>query len=209
MSKMTQKYKVGSIVDTPKGKIKILDYTPGKRLPHNKRLHPRATIKFLESGWVCNVQTCNISSGHIEDCRAKTVYGVGYLDTNLKIPARGNSIIRRAYDTWANMLKRCYGGYETCYIGCTVDKRWHSFKNFLNSIQELEGYEKWERGENMHLDKDIKCKNNKVYSADTCMFVPAHDNIVDSLNRRWHKPNELMLIQNGRSTEKLSDTATT
>ena len=106
------------------------------------------------------------------------------------------------------MLKRCYGEYSTCYTGCTVDKRWHSFKNFLNSIQELEGYDKWERGDNMHLDKDIKCKGNKVYSADTCMFVSAHDNIVDSLNRRWHKPNELMLIQNGRSTEKLSNTAT-
>lgn len=33
--------------------------------------------------------------------------------------------------------------------------------------------------------------------------------IVDSLNRRWHKPNELMLIQNGGSTEKLSNTTTT
>lgn len=31
---------------------------------------------------------------------------------------------------------------------------------------------------------------------------------VDSLNRRWHKPNELMLIQNGRSTEKLGNAAT-
>ena len=207
MSKMTTKYKVGSIHNTPKGKIKILDYTAGKRLPNNRRLHPRATIKFIDSGWVCNVQTCNIVSGHIEDCRRKTVYGVGYLDTNLKIPARGTSVIRRAYDLWANMLKRCYGEYDTCYKDCKVDKRWHSFKNFLNSIQELEGYERWERGENMHLDKDIKCKGNKIYSADTCMFVTEHDNIVDALNRRWHKPNELMLIQNGGSTEELCNTA--
>jgi hypothetical protein len=144
---MTTKYKVGSIVNTPKGKIKILDYTSGKRLPNNRRKHARATIRFIESGWVCNVQVTNIASGHIEDCRAKTVYGVGYLDTNMKIPTRGNSIIRRVYDLWANMLKRCYGGYDTCYTGCTVDKRWHSFKNFLNSVQELEGYEEWERGE--------------------------------------------------------------
>jgi hypothetical protein len=61
---------------------------------------------------------------------------------------------------------------------------------------------------NMHLDKDIKCKGNKVYSADTCIFVTAHDNVVDSLNRRWHKPNELMLIQNGRSTKQLGNTGT-
>ena len=62
---MTTKYKVGSIVDTPKGKIKILDYTPGKRLPNNRRKHARATIRFIESGWVCNVQVANIASGHI------------------------------------------------------------------------------------------------------------------------------------------------
>ena len=60
----------------------------------------------------------------------------------------------------------------------------------------------------MHLDKDIKCKGNKVYSADTCMFVSAHDNIVDSLNRRWHKPNELMLIQNGRDPQQFQYTDT-
>lgn len=54
----------------------------------------------------------------------------------------------------------------------------------------------------------MKCKGNKIYSADTCMCVPAQDNNVDSLNRRWHKPNELMLIQNGGSTKELSDTTT-
>ena len=90
---MTTKYKVGSIVDTPKGKVKILDYTAGKRLPHNKKLHARVTIRFIESGWVCNVQATNIASGHIEDCRAKTVYGVGYLDTDMNIPTRGTSIM--------------------------------------------------------------------------------------------------------------------
>ena len=194
---MTSKYKVGSIIDTPKGKIKILEYTPGKRLPNNRKIHPRVTIQFIESGWVGNVQSTNIAAGKVKDYREKTVYGVGYLDTDLKIPMRGDSVIRRVYDLWANMLKRCYGGYDTCYKGCTVDKRWHSFKNFLNSVQNLEGYERWERGEDMHLDKDIKCKGNKVYSADTCMFVTAHDNVVDALNRRWHKSNDLMLIQNG------------
>lgn len=186
---MTQKYKVGSIIDTPKGKIKILDYKAGKRLPNNKRIHPRVTIEFVKSGWVTNVQTTNIATGHIEDHRKKTVYGIGYLDTDIKIPERkSKSIIRKAYDLWANMLKRCYGNYtDDSYKECTVDVRWHSFKNFLNSIQELDGYEQWQAGENIHLDKDIKVKGNKVYSKDTCMFVSANENIVDSLNRRWSK----------------------
>ena len=172
------KYKVGTIIDTPKGKIKILDYTPGTRYTH-----PRATIRFLESGWVCNVCTANISRGKIKDCRAKSVCGVGYLDTDIKIPFHEHSILRRAYDLWSNMLYRCYGDYAKChtYSDCTVDKRWHSFKNFLNSIQDLEGYDQWERGEDMQLDKDIKVKGNRVYSADTCMFVTAPANRVDAL----------------------------
>lgn len=184
---MTQ-YKVGKIYDTPKGKIKILEYIPGKRLPNNKRQHPRAVIEFVDSGWVANVQTTNIANGKIRDCRAKTVYGVGYLDTDINIPMRDKgTIMRRAYDLWANMLKRCYGDYKTCYTGCTVDKRWHSFKNFFNSIQELEGYEEWEKGADMHLDKDTKVKGNTVYSKDTCRFITAHDNVEDALNRRWGK----------------------
>ena len=100
---------------------------------------------------------------------------------------RGNSIIRRAYDLWANMLKRCYGKYKTCYEDCSVDKRWHSFKNFLNSLSELEGYELWERGEDVHLDKDIKGKGTRIYSKDTCMFVAASVNIKEGLHRRWHR----------------------
>ena len=54
---MTTKYKVGNIIDTPKGKIKILEYTPGKRLPNNRRIHPRVTIRFIDSGWVCKQRT--------------------------------------------------------------------------------------------------------------------------------------------------------
>lgn len=183
------KFKIGSIHKTPKGYIKILSYTPGKRLEGNKKQHPRATIQFIDSGWVCNVQTTNIATGRIEDCRAKTVYGIGYLDTDIRIPERkSNSIIRRVYDLWANMLKRCYGQYDTCYKDCEVDKRWHSFKNFLNSIQDLEGYLEWEKGDKkMCLDKDIKVRGNKIYSKDTCIFIDEASNIREMLNRRWGK----------------------
>lgn len=187
MSKMTRtKYKKGIIVDTPKGKIKILEYIPSKLLENGKRQRARAIIKFINSGWVCNVQVSNIKSGHIEDCRAKTVYGVGYLDTNIKIPARGTSPIRKAYDLWANMLRRCYGGYARCYTDCTVDVRWHSFKNFLNALPELDGYDEWVSGKDMHLDKDIKVKGSRIYSKDTCMFVPASVNTSVGSYKRWH-----------------------
>ena len=33
-------------------------------------------------------------------------------------------------------------------------------------------------GEKMHLDKDILCKGNKMYSRETCIFVPQRINLL-------------------------------
>lgn len=184
------KYEIGSIHNTKNGKIKILDYTPGRR-ENGRKIHPRATIVFLNTGCVRNVQTTNISKGKIEDFRRKTVYNVGYLGSDIKIPARG-TLIRRIYDLWANMLKRCYGNYRGKYTGCSVDKRWHSFTNFLNTIQNVEGYLYWEQNPKQHisLDKDIKKPGNKVYSMENCMFVSNSENIRDAALRRWGRRSE-------------------
>lgn len=185
------KYTPGNIIDTPKGKIKIISVKPGKRLNGNKRIHPRAVIEFLNTGTVLDVQSTNIACGKFSDYRLPTVYGVGYIGSTLKIPSRENpSIIRRIYDLWANMLKRAYGNYKTCYVGITVDRRWHNFTHFLNTIQNVPGYSEWEKNEKAYvLDKDIKVKGNKTYSMDTCLFVPATENVRESSLRRWHGNN--------------------
>ena len=174
------KYTPGSTHDTPAGPIVILE-----RLPREEGRHPRAVIRFTETGYVANVQIANISSGKIADKRRRTVYGVGYLDTDIKIPARGTSYIRRVYDLWSNVLRRSYGGYDGSYDGVTVDPRWHSFRVFLDTLPDVPGHDLFEAGENVHLDKDILVPGNKVYSRDTCAFVPAFVNIQDSANRRW------------------------
>lgn len=122
-----------------------------------------------------------------KDYRKPTVYGVGYIGSKIKIPTReSNSIIRRLYDLWANMLKRAYGGFDASYLNVTVDSRWYDFTNFLNTIVEVEGYNRFEKGDLVHLDKDIKCTGNKVYSKDTCMFVSQWENLSDAGSRRWH-----------------------
>ena len=174
------KYAAGTVHETPAGRIRILEhiYHPDKA--------NRAVILFEESGWVANVQCTNIPAGKIRDCRKRTVYGVGYLGTDIRIPSReSGSIIRRLYDLWANMLKRCYGPYKGQYEGVVVDVRWHSFSAFMNTVTELPGYAEWEAHRNYVLDKDIRVPGNKVYSKDTCMFVDASENIAEASNRRW------------------------
>ena len=103
------KYFVGEEYNTPCGRVKILEIiTKSKVL--TGRSNKRAVIRFIESGYTCNIQLSNLTTGKIKDRRQPSVYGVGYLDTNITIPKRGDSIARSIYDLWSNMLKRRYGG---------------------------------------------------------------------------------------------------
>lgn len=79
----------------------------------------------------------------------------------------------KAHRTWQSMLSRCYSeSYRrkfTSYIGCTVCNEWLTFSNFKKWFEEhyVDGWE---------LDKDILVKGNKVYSPETCCFVPQEIN---------------------------------
>ena len=72
------------------------------------------------------------------------------------------------YQAWKDMLKRCYSTktqerYPT-YRGCSVSEDWLTFSAFKAwmEVQDWEG---------MQLDKDILLEGNKVYRAETCVFV--------------------------------------
>lgn len=72
------------------------------------------------------------------------------------------------YRTWADMLQRCYDvKYQErnpTYAGCTVSGDWHTFSNFKAWMETQD----WQ---GRHLDKDLLFEGNKIYSADTCVFV--------------------------------------
>ena len=81
------------------------------------------------------------------------------------------------YVTWHDMLKRCYDPkyHEICstYKGCKVEDDWLNFQNAAEWIDK-NYYEV--PGEKMCLDKDILYKKNKLYSKETCIFVPERIN---------------------------------
>lgn len=99
--------------------------------------------------------------------KKKLKYGVGINDLDESL---SNHI---SYIVWHSMLQRCYSekyqNIRSTYIGCTVCEEWHLLSNFKKWFNEnyIEGY---------HLDKDILVKGNKVYSPDTCCFVPIEIN---------------------------------
>ena len=78
------------------------------------------------------------------------------------------------YTTWNKMLVRCYSEkyqqeYPT-YKGCYVCDEWLTLSNFK------EWYDKQYYVSKFHLDKDILVPSNKVYSPETCRFVPSDVN---------------------------------
>lgn len=146
---------------------------------------PYVLARFENTGYVTKARISNISQDKVKNHRLPSVYSVGYLD-GVRIGPRG-SPLRNMYDLWANMLKRCYCKHPQQYVGVTVDPRWHSFLQFMNSIQEVPGFTEWVKDTSMHLDKDIRVPGSRLYSASTCMFISASDNIKESLHRRWAK----------------------
>jgi len=178
------KYIAGEVINTATGAVRFLEIWNAAEARARGFSNSRAIVEFVGTGYVCNCQLSNLVAGKVKDMRAPSVYGVGYLDMDLRIPPReSGSEVRRLYDLWANMLKRCYT--DPTYRDCSVDPRWHSFRVFMNTVQDVPGYSEWCAGAGMHLDKDIRVPGNRVYSRDTCLFVPAEDNLADAANRRW------------------------
>ena len=106
----------------------------------------------------------------------KLVHGVGVNDANYVVEKRETNGYQKQryvwrcpyYRAWGSMIMRCYSEnrQERCptYKGCTVSEEWLTFSNFKAWMekQDFEG---------KHLDKDLLIEGNKVYSAETCVFV--------------------------------------
>ena len=117
--------------------------------------------------------------------KIKLVYGVGINDADYVVQKRetveyenGKQKQRLVwecpyYRVWVDMLRRCYSTklqekYPT-YKGCSVSEEWLRFSNFRRWMESQD----WN---GMQLDKDILLEGNKIYSAETCVFVTSKVN---------------------------------
>jgi hypothetical protein len=112
------------------------------------------------------------------DLYKRTVYGVGYLgESDYKVSENGKCT--KQYKVWCEMIRRCYSDAshkaKPSYKKYSVDPAWHCFSTFA------EWYDKnyyCIDNEKMQLDKDILIKGNKLYSPETCVFVPQIINLL-------------------------------
>ena len=112
---------------------------------------------------------------------ASLVYGIGVNDR--KYPAKVNHTILKEYDVWQSLLARCHSTitqrkYPT-YVGCSVSENFKSYSYFYEWCQNQIGFYQ----EKPHLDKDLLSKGNKIYSKDTCLFLPRELNNLITLRR--------------------------
>lgn len=126
----------------------------------------KITIKFADTGSEVVTSSGSLRKGWIRDPYRSTVSGVGFQG---KISKKDIS-----YSAWSHMLARCYKKCNKLYPryggrGITVCKEWHN----------LEHYSKWYHANYQHdfaVDKDLRVPYSKVYSPNTCEFIPQRVN---------------------------------
>ena len=132
------------------------------------------TVKFVETGYETKTRMDNLKLGKVKDYLHPSIYGKGILGEGFK-QSESQSY---SFQLWKNMLKRCYSevsfkkspSYEQCLTSETFND-YQQFKTWCNSQLGF-GNTGWE------LDKDILVKGNKIYSEDTCCFVPKEINLL-------------------------------
>lgn len=132
--------------------------------------HAKVCIICKEHGIFYQTPNSHLNGNGCPKCaRIKTkVCGVGICDLDIKVGGYND-----AYSHWHNMIHRCYDSSlkekQLCYKECVLDKNWLLFSNFKKWFDE-HSVDDWA------LDKDILVKGNKVYSPNTCCFVPQEIN---------------------------------
>ena len=136
-------------------------------------------VYFPEYDWVFkHARYGNFKNGSIKCPYEPRVYRVGYLGEG-KYKMFENNKTTDEYIIWHDVLRRCYDPklhekYST-YKDCEVEDKWLNFQHMGEWIEE-NYYEI--PGETMCLDKDILYKGNKIYSRNTCIFVPERINLL-------------------------------
>ena len=135
-------------------------------------------IQFLKTGFETSAALGNIRNGLIKDPYLASVFGVGVLGT--KYLSEVNRVKTKEYALWMNMLQRCYSDackkkYPT-YEGCEASENFKYYEYFYEWCHKQVGFNNDGNGNPFHLDKDLLIKGNKVYSEDSCVFIPSEIN---------------------------------
>lgn len=130
-------------------------------------------VEFIKTGYKTKGTIDNIRCGRIKDVYVPSVHTVGIIGEKYPVHYLENIGKKvKEYSTWYNMLMRCYSKkwvekYPT-YKGCSVSENFKHYEYFYEWCNRQIGF----NNEGWQLDKDLIHKGNKVYSEETCIFLP-------------------------------------
>jgi len=134
------------------------------------------TIQFDDGSIIKKRSYKCFKKGSIKNLNKPSVLEIGFIGYG----KYNFSINKKAYFTWAEMIRRCYDdnfkNNNKTYKNCSVHPDWHNFQNFAKWHEEnyIEGFE---------LDKDLLFKGNKIYNDKNCCFLPKEINLLISNSR--------------------------
>ncbi len=131
-------------------------------------------IQFIDTGYETTVRLGSIRNGEVKDPYSPSVYGVGVLGA--KYQSRVNGRNTKEYALWCDMLRRCYSDTfqkkHPTYECCEASENFKYYEYFYEWCNKQVSF----GDEGFELDKDLLIKGNKVYSEDTCVFIPREIN---------------------------------
>ena len=129
-------------------------------------------VKFLDTGYTTNTKMTHVKNGKVRDYLKPILFGVGILGLNF---TKGESSTPM-YDLWSGVMIRCYSPAwhkrKPSYVNCTSSDNFKYYPYFKEWCNKQIGF----GNKGWQLDKDILVKGNKIYSEDTCCFVPLEIN---------------------------------
>lgn len=149
------------------GKCFVVDYKGANNV----------TVMFYDPVFAVKCTMGNLNVGNVKNPYNPNVYGKGYIGVG-EYTQKG-----RVGVVWRSMLLRCYDkSYlekHTTYKDVEVCEEWLNFQNFARWFYSQKYSDHQDKnGKVYHIDKDILVKGSKVYSPETCCFIPQEINVL-------------------------------
>jgi len=175
------KIKAGDVFPTNEGfRVEVISYKDSRNV----------LVEFLDKNkHQSSVEAGHLRKGKLKNPFAPVVCGVGCFGVG-SYRAESGGKKTPTYTAWRAMLRRCYDAncleMRPTYIGCSVHPDWLNFQVFA----DWHGKEPNSENPSFDLDKDLRRGGRKVYSPETCSFVPKQINtlLTDSAANRGDLP---------------------
>ena len=146
------------------------------------------TVRFVEYESVVVTDIWTLRLGLVKNPNKPSIFGKGFIGIG-KYTSKGCG---RAYSIWSDMLRRCYcEKYQVkahTYKDVEVCEEWLNFQVFAEWCYAQKGFMvKDDKGRVYQLDKDVLNKSSKIYSPETCCFIPQEINGLFSKPKQTNK----------------------